>query len=66
MLPSPGTICGDITDTVFGNKTIMTKRGLEHGDLIIEEQLLEVGKVLSQAGLTHPFRRSLTTDGEIF
>ncbi len=57
MLPSLGTICGDIIDTVFGNKTVMTKRALEHGERLIEEQLLDAGKVLSQARSTHPFRR---------
>ena len=57
VLPNPGTICGDITDTVFGNKSVTTKRALEHGDF--EEQLLEAGRVLSQARFTHPFRRSV-------
>ena len=43
---SPGTICGDIPDVVFGNKTATTNRALGHGDS--EEQMLDAGGVLSQ------------------
>ena len=53
VLPSPGIICGDIIDAVFGNKTATTKPTLGHDGL--EEQILETGEVLSQARFTHPF-----------
>jgi len=65
ILPSPGTICGDITEEVFGtsnshNKSAATttKRALELGDLDLEEQIIEAGRVLSsqaQARFRHPF-----------
>ena len=53
MLPSPGTICNDITDQVFGKKTGSPKRALGHDDL--EKRMFEVGKVLSKARFRHAF-----------
>jgi len=64
VLPSPGTVCGDITEEVFGaststNKTATTtKRTLGLRDLDLEEQIIEAGKVLSsqaEARFRHPF-----------
>jgi len=65
VLPSPGTICGDITEEVFGaststNKTASTttKRTLGLRDLDLEEQIIEAGKVLSsqaEARFNNPF-----------
>ena len=52
MLPSPGTKCSDITDTLFGNKTGPTKRTLGHDE--IEKRVSEVAKVLSK----NRFRRA--------
>ena len=52
VLPSPGTKCSDITDTLFGEKTGPTKRALGHDD--IEKRMFEVGKVLSK----NRFRRA--------
>ena len=43
VLSSPGTICGNTTNTVFGNKTVTTNRPLRHGNLA--ELLLEAGTV---------------------
>ena len=57
MLPRRGTICGDITDTLFGNKFVTTRQAPGYGDL--EEQPLEASGVLSQAGFTHLFRLSV-------
>ena len=53
MLPSPGTVCNDITETVFGNQTTPMKRTLDHD--LLEEQMLEAGKALSQTRFPHPF-----------
>ena len=57
MLPRRGTTCGDITDTLFGNKVVTTRQAPGYGDL--EEQPLEASGVLSQAGFTHLFRLSV-------
>jgi hypothetical protein len=59
VLPKPGTICGDITDQLFGNKTTTptTKRAFGHGEL--EERMLDAGRVLSEARFTRSFGRSV-------
>jgi hypothetical protein len=71
VLPTPGTICNDVTEAVFSNgsnsdKTAATttttttrKRALGRCDLgDLEEQMLEAGRVLSsqsQARFTRLF-----------
>ena len=52
-MPSTGAICDDVLETVFGNQTTPTKRGLWHDEL--EEQILGAGQALSQAKLTRLF-----------
>ena len=53
MLPSPGTKCSDITETLFGEKTGPTRRALGHDD--IEKRMFEVAQVLSNNRLRRAF-----------
>ena len=53
VLPSPGTKCSDITDTLFGKKTGPMKRALGHDH--IEKRMFEVADALSKNRFRHAF-----------